>query len=378
MMRFHTLIKNPADWMKGSGPHSDIVMTSRVRLARNLRGYPFPGFSSESQRMSLLQMVRPVVDALPEMKDGYSEDYGTLSKIKKQVLVERHLISREHAARSTGCSVTVDRKQSVSIMVNEEDHFRIQGIRAGLNLRSAFELVDKVDTELEAQLPYAFDNRLGYLTACPTNLGTGMRASVMLHLPALVLTDQVNQVIKAVHKIGLAVRGLYGEGTDALGNLFQISNQHTLGEREGEIILQIEKVIEKVIASEEAARVKLREDNPTMLHDQIGRAFAILKYAHILSSKEALNLLSMLRLGADLDLVPDCDRSVLDLLLLENQPAHLQLQARRELSAEERDVMRAEITRHRLQSITGPGNVSRLQNPDPSNPTETNPEPNDE
>ena len=376
MMRFQTLIKNPADWMKGSGPHSDIVMTSRVRLARNLRGHPFPGFSSESQRMAMLHEVRPVVESLPEMKGGYSEEYSALSKIKKQVLVERHLISREHAARSTGCAVAVERKQSISIMINEEDHFRIQGIRPGLNLRSAFELVDRADTELEGRLPYAFDQRLGYLTACPTNLGTGMRASVMLHLPALVLTDQVNQVIKAVHKIGLAVRGLYGEGTDALGNLFQISNQHTLGERESEIILQIEKVIERVIASEQAARAKLREDNPTMLNDQVGRAYAILKYAHILSSKEALNLLSMLRLGADLDIIPGCDRSILDLLLLENQPAHLQLQARRELSAEERDGLRAEITRHRLQSIDGPSNVTRLQT---QNPSETSkPEQDDE
>lgn len=376
MMRFHTLIKNPADWMKGSGPHSEIVMTSRVRLARNLRGHPFPGFSSEMQRMGLLEKVRPVVNALPEMKDGYSEDYSTLGKIKKQVLVERHLISREHAARSTGCGVAVERKQSISIMINEEDHFRVQGIRPGLDLHKAFEIVDRVDSELESQLDYAFDNKLGYLTACPTNLGTGMRASVMLHLPALVLMDQVNQVVKAVHKIGLAVRGLYGEGTDALGNLFQISNQHTLGENESDIIHQIEKVIERVVAQEQAARVKLREDNLTMLSDQVGRAYAIMKYAHILSSKEALNLLSMLRLGTDLDLIPECDRSVLDLLLLENQPAHLQFQAKRELTPEERDVMRAEITRQRLQSIKGPLNVSRL---DTQNPTETsNQEQNDE
>lgn len=376
MMRFSTLIKNPADWMKGSGPHSDIVMTSRVRLARNLRGYPFPGFSSESQRVALLETVRPVVESLPVMKDGFSDEYSALSKIKKQVLVERHLVSREHAARSTGCCVVVDRRQSLSIMINEEDHFRMQGLRPGLNLRGAYELVDRVDTELEGQLPYAFDAKLGYLTACPTNLGTGMRASVMLHLPALVLTDQVNKVIKAVNKIGLAVRGLYGEGTEALGNLFQISNQHTLGERESEIILQIEKVIEGVIRSEQTARAKLKEDHLIMVNDQVGRAYAILKYAHVLSSKEALNLLSMLRLGADLDVVPGFDRGILDLLLLEIQPAHLQLQAGRELSAEERDILRAEITRDRLHSIEGPLNVSRLQNPNP--PEAPNPEQNDE
>jgi protein arginine kinase len=241
-------------------------------------------------------------------------------------------------------------------MINEEDHFRLQGIRPGLNLRGAYELVDRIDTEMDAALPYAFDGTLGFLTACPTNLGTGMRASVMVHLPALVLLDQINPVIKAVGKIGLAVRGLYGEGTEALGNLFQISNQHTLGESEPEIITQIEKVIEGVIRSEQTARAKLIEDHQTMLSDQVGRAYAILRYAHVLTSKEALNLLSMLRLGADLDIITNCDRSLLDLLLLEIQPAHLQLGADRELSPEERDVARAEITRSRLQAITGPTN----------------------
>ncbi|MFZ4594070.1 MAG: protein arginine kinase [Verrucomicrobiaceae bacterium] len=376
MMRFATLIKNPADWMRGSGPHSDIVMTSRVRLARNLRGCPFPGWSQEKQRIDLLNMARPLVEALPEMKEGYSEDYATLSKIKKQVLVERHLISREHAARSTGCAVVVDRKQSVSIMINEEDHFRMQGIRPGLSLRQAFEAIDRVDTELEEQLPYAFDSNLGYLTACPTNLGTGMRASVMVHLPGLVLTDQIAQVMKAVTKIGLAVRGLYGEGTEALGNLFQISNQQTLGEKEQDIIQQIEKVVEGVLRSETNARAKLSEDHRTMLNDQVGRAYAILRHAHILNSKEALNLLSMLRLGADLDLIPECDRSILDMLLLEIQPAHLQMRAGRELSPQERDVLRAEITRQRLQTVNGPINVSQLENSNP--PDAPQPESNDE
>jgi protein arginine kinase len=371
MMRFNNLIKNPADWMKGSGMHSDIVMTSRIRLARNLRGYSFPGWSQEKQRIELMGLTRPVVESLPEMQDGYSEDYGSLSKIKKQVLVERHLVSREHAARSTGCAVVVDKRQSLSIMINEEDHFRMQGIRPGLALRSTYDMLDAVDSQLESRLPYAFDPRLGYLTACPTNLGTGMRASVMLHLPALVLTEQVNPTMKAVNRVGLAVRGLYGEGTEALGNLFQISNQHTLGEAEQDIITQIEKVIEGVVRAEQNARLKLREDETTMLFDQIGRAFAILKHAHILNSKEALNLLSMLRLGADLDIVVGCDRGILDMLLLEIQPAHLQLQAGRELSPEERDILRAEITRHRLQSINGPSIVTES----PLNPPSQTPQP---
>lgn len=353
-MRFNTLIKHPADWMKGSGPHSEIVMTSRVRLARNLRGYSFPGYSPEPQRVRLLADALPQVIALPQMQEGYHEEYTTLSKVRKQVLVERHLISREHAARAAGCAVVLDRAQSLSIMINEEDHFRIQGIRAGLDLRNAWQLVDAADTALEATLPFAYDERLGYLTACPTNLGTGMRASVMLHLPGLVLTEQINPVLKAVGKIGLAVRGLYGEGTEALGNLFQISNQHTLGEKEGEIITQIEKVIERVVTSENNARQKLLEDHPVMLHDQVGRAYAILRHAHILTSKEALNLLSLLRLGADLDIIPDCDRGLLDMLLLEIQPAHLQYAATRDLSAEERDALRADLTRHRLEDLPAP------------------------
>jgi protein arginine kinase len=203
-----------------------------------------------------------------------------------------------------------------------------------------------------------------------------MRASVMVHLPGLVLTDQVSQVMKAVTKIGLAVRGLYGEGTEALGNLFQISNQKTLGEKESDIISEIETVVQGVLKSEEQARIRLREDHATMLSDQVGRAYAILRHAHILNSKEALNLLSMLRLGADLDLVPQCDRSILDLLLLEIQPAHLQLRAGRELSPEDRDALRAEITRQRLHSISGPSNVSEVDSP---TPTEGNqPEQNDE
>jgi protein arginine kinase len=357
-MRLSTLLKNPADWMQGHGPHSDVVMTSRIRLARNLRGWPFPGWASERKRTELLAEVRPVIADLPVMKDGFDEEYSNLTKTRKQVLVERHLVSREHAARSTGCAVVIDRRQSVAIMINEEDHLRMQGICAGLDLRNAHDMINLVDSELEKHLPYAWDQRLGYLTACPTNVGTGMRASVMLHLPALVLSDQIKQVMNAVNKIGLAVRGLYGEGTEALGNFFQVSNQHTLGETEGELISRIEGVAEHIVQAEENAREKLRQESPIMLHDQVGRAYATLRYAHILNSKEALNHLSLLRLGADLDLVSGCDRGIIDLLLLEIQPAHLQLAARSDLSPEGRDSRRAEITRERLKSVPGPRNVS--------------------
>ena len=236
MMKFTTLMRNPADWMTGSGPHGDIVMTSRVRLARNLGSFPFPGWAKPDKRQMVLETIKPAVDGLPEMKSAFSTDLKELTSIQKRVLVERHLISREHAAKSSGSAAVMNRKQTLSIMINEEDHLRMQAIRPGLNLKAAYALIDKVDTALDESLEYAFDQNLGFLTACPTNLGTGMRASSMVHLPALVLSDQINQVIQAVNKIGLAVRGLYGEGTEALGNLFQVSNQNTLGEREEDII----------------------------------------------------------------------------------------------------------------------------------------------
>ena len=354
MMRFSTLLRKHAEWMRGSGPHSDIVMTSRVRLARNLDKRPFPGWARKEERVELLDVVRPPVEQLSEMRDAFSEEMSNMSAIEKQVLVERHLISREHAAKGPGCATVMNRKQSLSIMVNEEDHLRMQVIRPGLQLLAAFRSVDKIDTELEDLLPFAFSARYGYLTACPTNLGTGMRASAMLHLPGLVLGDQINQTIQAANKIGLAVRGLYGEGSEALANLFQVSNQATLGMSEESIIEHLDRVINQVIENEQNAREKLLEERPTMLQDQIGRAYAILRHAHIIPSKEALNLLSMIRLGCDLGVLPSDEREVINVLLTEIQPAHLQVEAKRKLTTEERDVLRADIVRRNLKTLTEP------------------------
>ena len=359
MMKFTTLLRNPADWMRGGGPHGDIVMTSRVRLARNLGSLPFPGWAKPEKRQLVLDSIKPAVDALPEMKGAFSTDLKELTSIQKRVLVERHLISREHAAKSSGSAAVMNRKQTLSIMINEEDHLRMQAIRPGLNLKAAYSLIDKVDTALDETLEYAFDQQLGYLTACPTNLGTGMRASSMVHLPALVLSDQINQVIQAVNKIGLAVRGLYGEGTEALGNLFQVSNQNTLGEREEEIIARLERVVEQIIEHEQNARESLLSDSKNMLADQVGRSYAILRYAHVMTSKEALNLLSMLRLGIDLGEFPEECRQTVDLLLMEIQPAHLQIVGNKKLTAEQRDSTRAEILRDKLKSLPEPVTVTQ-------------------
>ena len=353
-MRFSTLLKNPAEWMRASGPHHSIVMTSRVRLARNLVDHPFPGWAKKEEREHLLEAVKPRVEELSEMKDAFSEEMTDLSAIEKQVLVERHLISREHAAKGSGCATVMNRKQTVSIMINEEDHLRMQAIRPGLQLSAAFESLDRIDTELERSLPYAFDPRHGFLTACPTNLGTGLRASAMLHLPALVLSEQINQTIQGANKIRLAVRGLYGEGTEALANLFQVSNQTTLGSSEPDIIEHLDKVILQIIENEENARQKLIEESPIMLKDQIGRAYGILTHAGKIASKEALNHLSMIRLGSDLNVFDGDQREDIDLLLTEIQPAHMQVEAKKKLSAEDRDILRAEIIRRNLNGLTNP------------------------
>jgi len=351
MMRFADILEQPADWMRNEGPHSDIVVTSRVRLARNLQGHVFPGWSDLSNREEVAAIVSPQLEKLKSLNGGFRQSLSGLENIQKQVLVERHLISREHAAKDGGCSAVMDKDQNLSIMVNEEDHLRMQAIYAGLNLSKAYSTVNQADSALCEDLDFAYDAKLGFLTSCPTNLGTGIRASAMLHLPALVIAGQINPVINAVNKIGLAVRGIYGEGTEALANLFQVSNQNTLGEKEEEIIARLERVIEQIVDQERNARLKLQEDNVEALKDKIGRAYATLRHAHIIASKEALEHLSMLRLGCDLGVFPVETRSLVDILFTETQPAHLQIAAGSRLSAQQRDCRRAEILRDKLKKV---------------------------
>ena len=358
-MKFSNVLATAGEWLRGEGPHHQVVISSRVRLARNLRSRPFPGWAKKAERTSILELVRPRVEELPEMQDSFSESLQDLSALDRQVLVERHLISREHAAKGVGSAVVINRRQTLSIMINEEDHLRMQSIRSGLQLKQAFKLVDKIDSALESKLEFAYDPRLGYLTACPTNVGTGMRASAMLHLPGLVLSELISQVIQAVSKIGLAVRGLYGEGTEAMGNLFQISNQTTLGEREDDIINRLSKVIETIIEKEHDARQVLLQKKPNTLSDQIGRAYGVLTYAHAMASKEALNLLSIIKLGVDLGAFPEERRFSIDELFIETQPAHLQKTSQQKLNAEERDHLRAQIIRERLKLFPRP-DISKL------------------
>src|SRR5258708_25884714 len=353
-MNLHEFLIPPAESARRKGPHDRIVMSSRVRLARNVKDAAFPGWAKKPERVRVLEMIQPAVKGLPDMKEAFSESMDNLTGREKQILVERHLISREHAAKSAGSGLVLNREESLCVMINEEDHLRMQALRPGLQLKEAWLAIDQADTALERKLDYAFSSEVGYLTACPTNLCTGIRVSAMLHLPGLVLLEQINPIIQSVNKLGLAVRGLYGEGTEALGNVFQVSNQMTLGETETTIVERLDKVLLQIIEHEENERQTLLEKKTKVVFNHIGRAYGILANAHSISSKETMNLLSLMRLGVDMGLFPGAERSLVDELFLVTQPAHLQKKLSDKLSAEERDLIRADMVRERLKNVNRP------------------------
>ncbi|HEY8964932.1 MAG TPA: protein arginine kinase [Candidatus Methylacidiphilales bacterium] len=368
-MKIANLLQTSSEWLHGDsgGAGNKVVLCTRVRLARNLNQHPFPGWAKKAERERILSIIQPAVLSLPEMGQAIvCDSMDHFSPLEKQVLVEQHLISREHAAKSAGSGLAVNKPRSLSVMINEEDHLRLQVFRAGLQLKNLWKMADKIDSELDEKLDFAFSPQIGYLTACPTNVGTGMRASVMMHLPALVLKEQIGQIIKAVNRIGLAVRGLYGEGTEALGNLFQVSNQMTLGESETAIIERLQKVISQIIDHEENARVTLLQEKARVVADQVGRAYGIMRHSYAMSSKEALNLLSLLRFGADLGMFPAACRVAIDECFIKTQPAHLQLDYDRKLTTEERDGIRSDFLREHLKDVPAP-DCSKLGNvPPPS------------
>lgn len=353
-MNICEFLLSPSEIARREGPYDRIVLSSRVRLARNLKGIPFPGWAKKPDRLKSLELIRPAVEALPQMKDAFSETMDNLTPLEKNLLVERHLISREHAARNAGSGLVLNREESLCVMINEEDHLRMQALRPGLQLKQAWQAIDQIDSKLERKLELAFSTELGYLTACPTNLGTGIRVSAMLHLPGLVLAEHINQIIQAVNKLGLAVRGLYGEGTEALGNVFQVSNQKTLGDTESDIVERLNKVLLQIIEHEENARLTLLEKKSKVVYNHIGRAYGILANAHSISSKETMNHLSFMRLGVDLGMFVDFKRCSVDELFILTQPAHLQRQLADKLSVEERDILRADMLRERLEKVKRP------------------------
>jgi protein arginine kinase len=347
---------NVGDFIKQSGAwltihlESSTVVSSRIRLARNLRDTAFPGWAGETECERVWQRLQPILLKMSGLSPCLAVSMSDLDTLDKQILVERHLISREHAEKGRGSGLVVREDETVAIMVNEEDHLRLQSMRPGLDLMEAWRRLDAVDTEIENQLRYAFSSKWGYLTACPTNVGTGLRASVMLHLPALVLMDEINPIIKGMGKIGLAVRGLWGEGTEATGNLFQISNQITLGEKEENIIRNLEQIVLELVEHEKNARGRLVERREVMVRDHVGRALGILSNAHLLTSKESLDMLSALRLGVELGILKKMSRKVIDELLLLTQPGHLQKIEGKTLKPKERDRARADLVRTRLNA----------------------------
>ncbi|MDP1852761.1 MAG: protein arginine kinase [Candidatus Omnitrophota bacterium] len=347
-MQLNDLLKQTTEWLKGTGPDSDIVISSRIRLARNLDKVPFPHWANKKQGERTMEIVLKAAGENEYLKKSIYLKLSELDNIDKQFLVERHLMSHEHALKSENKAVVISEEEIASIMVNEEDHLRIQVMKSGLDLSEANNIINNIDTSLSKGLPFAFSDELGYLTACPTNVGTGMRGSVMLHLPALVMTKQINKVLAAITKLSFATRGLYGEGTQAAGNFFQISNQVSLGQNEEEIIENIKAIIRQIVEQENMARSALMQNNRQILEDRIYRAFGILKSAYIINSAETIEMLSMLRLGQDLGIIKNIDRRLINELFILTQPAHLQKIEAKKLSAQERDVKRAALIRSRL------------------------------
>jgi protein arginine kinase len=346
-MKVDDLLGHPSAWLDSRG-ETGVVVSSRVRLARNLRDAAFPGWAGEEECERLWKELQPTLSGLSALSPSFALPMGDLDPVDRQILFERHLVSREHAEKGRGSGLVASRDERIAVMVNEEDHLRLQAMRPGFDLRGTWATVDAVDSELERSVRYAFSPRMGYLTACPTNVGTGMRASVMLHLPGLVLMGEMNPIVKGVGKIGLAVRGLWGEGTEAVGNMFQVSNQISLGDAEPDIIGGLEQVVREIVEHEKNARARLLEKREAMLRDHVGRALGILANAHILPSKEALDLLSGLRLGLDVGILETPGREVIDRLMLVTQPAHLQKTEGRRLKPRDRDLARANLIRTAL------------------------------
>lgn len=351
-MQIRPILDAENELLDGKQEQCPVVLSSRVRLARNLGSTPFPHRASESQRREVLSFCQDSIASLQQMQNGSVLEMENLSDIEKQVLVERHIISRELSGSKHGAGVIVSRDQSCAIMINEEDHLRIQVLRSGYNFKSVWKVINALDSDLENFLDFAFSDEWGYLTACPTNLGTGLRASVMLHLPGLVMASQMEKVVRAVNQLGIAVRGLFGEGTDASGSIFQISNQQTLGDSEEDILARLTGVLDTVIEQEKNARKKLMETAAPKVLDKIGRAFGTLQNGHVLSSAEAMNYLSLIRLGVDYGLVSESERLNVDRFFMHIQPGHLQIDGQGAYSSSDlRDIRRATLLREHFRGI---------------------------
>lgn len=337
-----------AKWINELGNESDIVISSRVRLARNLDDYPYPFLLSSEGSKEIISRVKDAILNNDSYKAFRVIELEKLDENKKQVMVERHLVSPNLVKKNEDAAVITNNEESLNVMINEEDHIRIQCLYPGLNLEKAFDMASNLDDCIENKLFYSFDDELGYLTSCPTNLGTGLRASVMMHLPALAITGTLEKIFGAVNKIGFTVRGIYGEGSESQGNLYQISNQITLGRSEEEIIKTLNRLTLQIIDKELEARKALIEQKRIQVEDKIYRSYGLMKNARIMSSKEALERISDLRLGLSLGIIDDVDCITLNRLMVDIQPAILQTIFQSQLNIYERDIKRANLIRERL------------------------------
>jgi protein arginine kinase len=340
-----------SSWMSQEGPDSDIVLSSRIRLARNIENAQFPTLFNNEEAKEIIQLFEQVFADKIYGRYGRLEllKMNELQPIQKRVLVEKHLISPHLAEDSPFGAVLLSENEEISIMINEEDHIRIQCLLPGFQLFEALEVANELDDWIEQYIDYAFDEQFGYLTSCPTNVGTGLRASVMMHLPALVLTQQLNRIVPAINQLGLVVRGTYGEGTEALGNIFQISNQITLGKSEEDMVEDLKSVVKQLIAQERSAREALMKTSGIQLEDRVFRSYGILANSRIIESKEAAQCLSDVRLGIDLGYIKNISKNILNELMILTQPGFLQQYAGGALRPEERDIRRAALIRERLQ-----------------------------
>jgi protein arginine kinase len=346
---FEDMARDLTGWLSGEGDESTVVISSRVRLARNVAGCVFPGAAGSDTRKKIIEYFESAVSRSKMLSPGKIIRSSELSPLDRDFLVERHLMSPNFVAGDSSQALYISEDERVSIMINEEDHLRIQALAPGLDSVSPYEVAGAFDNEIGSYLEFDYDSDFGFLTACPTNVGTGMRASVLIHLPGLVITKEIDRVISKITKMGVAVRGFYGEGTDVLGNLFQVSNQNTLGVSEAETIKLVMNVTDAIIKDEVRSRERMMNEAPDQVEDKIWRAYGILKYARVLTSEEVMNLLSAVRLGVAMEIIDFVDVSLINGILLLSQPAHLQKYYTEEMSADRRDAVRAEMVREKLK-----------------------------
>jgi len=345
---FEALLERSSPWLSGDGPRADTVLSTRIRLARSLQGVPFTHRARDEQLQGVLMSVAGAAQRTRSFGKGLLLKMGDLDAVERQVLVERHLVSHElsDGVRPRGLLVGADER--LSLMINEEDHLRLQSMAPGFQLAEAWSQADAADDELDPSLDFAFSEEIGFLTSCPTNAGTGLRASVLIHLPALVLLNEIQPVLKGVLQVGLNVRGIYGEHSESIGNLFQVSNQTTLGRSEQESIESLERVTRQILDTEEQARDRLMRDARVQIEDKVWRAYGTLRHCRTITTREVVNLCSAVRLGLTLGLADLCPLRVVNELLILTQPAHLQRRFGADLSRAERNVRRAEMVRERL------------------------------